>query len=90
MIAGQPPRVGAQITGCRFAERCPAAIGACKAGDIGLTRLGAAHEARCVRVNDPALTEASAPGATSTGVAPAPAAAGTAVADAADQELASR
>ena len=90
VIPGQPPQVGAQITGCRFAERCPAAIGACKAGDIGLTRLGAAHEARCVRVNDPALTEASAPGATSTGVAPAPAAAGTAVADAADQELASR
>ena len=55
VIPGQPPHVGAQITGCRFAERCPAAVDACRAGDIALTRLGPAHEARCVRVNDPAL-----------------------------------
>ena len=60
VIPGQPPHVGAEITGCRFAERCPAAIEACRAGDIALTRLGAAHEARCVRVSDPALSEASA------------------------------
>jgi peptide/nickel transport system ATP-binding protein len=85
VIPGQPPPVGAQITGCRFAERCPAAVDACRAGDIAPIRLSPAHEARCVRVNDPALAEASAAIA-----APAPAAAGTAVADAADQELASR
>jgi peptide/nickel transport system ATP-binding protein len=60
VIPGQPPQVGAQITGCRFAGRCPAAVGACRAGDIALTRLGPAHEARCVRVNDPALATASA------------------------------
>jgi peptide/nickel transport system ATP-binding protein len=59
VIPGQPPQVGAEITGCRFAERCPAAIGDCRDGDIPLTRLGAAHEARCVRVNDPALATAS-------------------------------
>jgi len=94
VIPGQPPQVGAQLTGCRFAERCPAAIDACKAGEIGLTRLGSAHEARCVRVNDPALTEASA-----AVVAPAPVAAagatgststGAAGVTDSDPELASR
>ena len=60
VIPGQPPQVGAVITGCRFAERCPAAVDACRAGDIALTRLGPAHEARCVRVNDPAVATASA------------------------------
>ena len=85
VIPGQPPHVGADITGCRFAERCPAAIDACNVGDIGLTRLGAAHQARCVRVNDPALTETSA-----AVIAPAPVAAGTGAAAATDQELASR
>jgi peptide/nickel transport system ATP-binding protein len=64
VIPGQPPRVGARIDGCRFAERCPAAVGACRAGEITLTRLsqgegGAAHEARCVRVNDPSLASAA-------------------------------
>jgi len=95
VIPGQPPQVGEDIVGCRFAARCPAAIDACRTGDIVLTRLGPAHEARCVRVNDPALAEASAAVA-----APAPAAvagvaavgtgdaaAGTTVAD---QELANR
>jgi peptide/nickel transport system ATP-binding protein len=94
VIPGQPPHVGAQITGCRFAERCPAAIDACRAGDIALTRLGPAHEARCVRVNDPALAEASAAvaapapvaGVAATGPGDAAAAGTTAV----DQELANR
>jgi peptide/nickel transport system ATP-binding protein len=94
VIPGQPPHVGAQITGCRFAERCPAAIDACRAGDIVLTRLGPAHEARCVRVNDPALAEASAAvaapapvaGVAATGPGDAAAAGTTAV----DQELANR
>ncbi len=90
VIPGQPPHVGAQITGCRFAERCPAAVDACRAGDIALTRLSPAHEARCVRVNDPALAGTSAAVA-----APAPAApaAGTGTAagtTAAAEELASR
>ena len=90
VIPGQPPHVGAQITGCRFAERCPAAVDACRAGDIALTRLSPAHEARCVRVNDPALAGTSAAVA-----APAPAAtaAGTGTAagtTAAAGELASR
>jgi peptide/nickel transport system ATP-binding protein len=82
VIPGQPPHVGDRITGCRFAGRCPSAIDACRAGDIALTRLGPAHEARCARTGDPALARASAAVA-----APAPLAAD--VTDA-DQELASR
>jgi peptide/nickel transport system ATP-binding protein len=60
VIPGQPPHVTDLITGCRFAGRCPAAIDACRAGDIALTRLALAHEARCARLGDPALAEASA------------------------------
>ncbi len=102
VIPGQPPHVGEQIAGCRFAERCPAAVDACRAGDIALTRLGPAHEARCVRVNDPELTEASAAVAAPAPVAPSSAAGGTgtvstgsadvtaATSTGADQELASR
>jgi len=60
VIAGQPPRVGARISGCRFAGRCPAAVDACRAASVPLTRLGPEHEARCVRVDDPALSAASA------------------------------
>jgi len=82
VIPGQPPHVGDRTTGCRFAARCPSVIEACRAGDIGLTRLGPAHEARCARVDDPAIAEASAAVAA---VAPV-AANGTR----ADQELANR
>ena len=53
VIAGQPPQVGADITGCRFAERCPAATGACRSGDIAPVTVGTQHEARCVRVQEP-------------------------------------
>jgi peptide/nickel transport system ATP-binding protein len=65
VIPGQPPAVGTAITGCRFAERCPAVTDACREGDIALTRLGpahldGAHEARCARVNDPALAAVAA------------------------------
>jgi peptide/nickel transport system ATP-binding protein len=55
VIAGQPPRVGAEIDGCRFAQRCPAALDACRSGPVELTRLGPGHQARCVRVLDPGL-----------------------------------
>jgi peptide/nickel transport system ATP-binding protein len=61
VIAGQPPEVGALITGCGFAERCPAAIDACREAGIALTRLGPAHEARCARLGDPGLPVAAIP-----------------------------
>jgi len=58
VIPGQPPQVGAQITGCRFAARCPAAIDACRSAPIDLVRLAPGHQSRCVRANDPELADA--------------------------------
>ena len=55
VIPGQPPRVGADMTGCRFAERCPAAIEACRSGPVDMTLLAPRHHARCVRATDPEL-----------------------------------
>jgi peptide/nickel transport system ATP-binding protein len=57
VIPGQPPRVGAQIAGCRFAERCPAVIDACRSAAISLTDLAPGHQARCLRAGDPDLAE---------------------------------
>jgi peptide/nickel transport system ATP-binding protein len=55
VIGGQPPQVGEEIVGCRFAERCPAAIDACRSAPVGLVRLGPGHQARCIRASDPEL-----------------------------------
>jgi oligopeptide/dipeptide ABC transporter ATP-binding protein len=87
VIPGQPPQVGARITGCRFAERCPAAVDACRAGDIALTQLGPAHEARCVRAGDPDLGAASA---AVTAPPPAAASARRPAASAVDPQMARR
>ena len=57
VIPGQPPQVGARIAGCRFAERCPAAIDACRSAAIDLVRLAPGHQSRCVRANDPELAD---------------------------------
>jgi peptide/nickel transport system ATP-binding protein len=48
VIAGQPPRVGEDITGCRFAARCPVAVPECGAGPVRSVPVGERHEARCV------------------------------------------
>jgi len=60
VIPGQPPRVGAEISGCRFAQRCPAAIPACRSASVELTTLAAGHHARCVRSTDPELAAITA------------------------------
>ena len=39
-IEGQPPPVGADITGCRFAERCPVAADVCRGGPIAPVTVG--------------------------------------------------
>jgi peptide/nickel transport system ATP-binding protein len=52
VIAGQPPPVGADIAGCRFAERCPAAIPACRADSIRPMTVGRQHDVRCIRARD--------------------------------------
>jgi peptide/nickel transport system ATP-binding protein len=48
VIAGQPPRVGEDIAGCRFAARCPVAVPECGAGPVRSVPVGERHEARCV------------------------------------------
>jgi peptide/nickel transport system ATP-binding protein len=48
VIAGQPPGVGADITGCRFAERCPVAVPECGAGPVRSVPVGDQHQVRCV------------------------------------------
>jgi len=48
VIAGQPPRVGEDIAGCRFAARCPVAVPECEAGPVRSVPVGERHEARCV------------------------------------------
>jgi peptide/nickel transport system ATP-binding protein len=55
VIAGQPPQVGANIAGCRFAERCSFAVDACRAGPVRPVLVGLEHHARCVRAKDAAL-----------------------------------
>jgi peptide/nickel transport system ATP-binding protein len=52
VIPGQPPPVGADITGCRFAERCPVAAGVCRSGPIATASVGGQHEVRCVRARE--------------------------------------
>jgi peptide/nickel transport system ATP-binding protein len=48
VIPGQPPGVGQDITGCRFAARCPVAVPECGAGPVRSVPVGGGHEARCV------------------------------------------
>jgi peptide/nickel transport system ATP-binding protein len=53
IIDGQPPAVGTEIVGCRFADRCAHATDACRAGAIERREVGFHHHARCLRVDDP-------------------------------------
>jgi peptide/nickel transport system ATP-binding protein len=52
IIAGQPPPVGADIAGCRFAERCPSAVPACRASAVDPVTVGDQHDARCIRAQE--------------------------------------
>jgi peptide/nickel transport system ATP-binding protein len=52
VIAGHPPQVGEDITGCRFADRCPAVLPACRAAAIAPVTVGDQHQARCIRANE--------------------------------------
>jgi peptide/nickel transport system ATP-binding protein len=55
-IPGQPPEVGAAISGCRFAARCSFATDACRERPVTLAPLDPAHNVRCVRADDPAVS----------------------------------
>jgi peptide/nickel transport system ATP-binding protein len=48
VIAGQPPQVGEDITGCRFAARCPVAVAQCAEGPVGAVPVAGDHHVRCV------------------------------------------
>jgi peptide/nickel transport system ATP-binding protein len=53
VIPGQPPAVGAQLDGCRFADRCPYVTAACTSAPIQLRQLEGARDARCVLADAP-------------------------------------
>jgi peptide/nickel transport system ATP-binding protein len=55
VIAGRPPVVGAQITGCRFADRCSVAVDECRTAPVAIRSVGPDREARCIRVGEPAV-----------------------------------
>ena len=38
-IAGSPPDLSKELKGCRFAERCPFVLNACKTADIDMTKV---------------------------------------------------
>ena len=47
-IPGAMPLSGRYPEGCRFNPRCPYAVDACRGGEIPLSAVGPAHEARCI------------------------------------------
>ncbi|GAA4620056.1 hypothetical protein GCM10023196_002530 [Actinoallomurus vinaceus] len=51
VLPGQPPATGAELPGCRFADRCPYAEDRCTAGPVALRPAGAGRAARCVRID---------------------------------------
>ncbi|MGW2057279.1 ABC transporter ATP-binding protein, partial [Streptomyces sp. NPDC001840] len=61
IIPGRPPETGAELPGCRFADRCAHAVPQCTEGPVALHSLDGGRRARCLR---PAglLDEAPAPG----------------------------
>jgi peptide/nickel transport system ATP-binding protein len=54
-IPGQPPAVGVELSGCRFAERCPYAVDDCRSGPVALRELSEGRWVRCVRADEIAL-----------------------------------
>jgi ABC-type dipeptide/oligopeptide/nickel transport system ATPase component len=43
--------VGADITGCRFAARCPVAVPECGSGPVRVVPVGDQHQVRCVHAD---------------------------------------
>ncbi|OHV22953.1 peptide ABC transporter ATP-binding protein [Parafrankia soli] len=63
VIDGEPPPVGAEIRGCRFADRCDFAAPQCRSGPVPLTEQAPDRAVRCVRASEIALSGAGAIGA---------------------------
>jgi peptide/nickel transport system ATP-binding protein len=51
VIPGQPPSVGAQISGCRFADRCTLALDACREAPVAVREVDG-REVRCLRAEE--------------------------------------
>ncbi len=49
-IAGNPPDPTALPAGCAFAERCPRATDACRAGEIAVTTISESHSCCCIHL----------------------------------------
>ncbi|MCK9895314.1 ABC transporter ATP-binding protein [Frankia sp. AgB32] len=67
VIDGQPPPVGAELAGCRFADRCAFATEECRTRPVPLTEQPDGRSVRCRRVDELALSGAGT--ATSAGAA---------------------
>jgi peptide/nickel transport system ATP-binding protein len=71
VLDGQPPAVGTDLPGCRFAARCPFATEACRAAPVNVRSVASGHDLRCIRAEDPEVIEAAgsvrAAGAAGTG-----------------------
>jgi oligopeptide/dipeptide ABC transporter ATP-binding protein len=51
-IEGTVPNLAEIPAGCRFRERCPAAVERCKAVDPALLEIEPGHKVACVRAGD--------------------------------------
>ncbi len=67
VIDGQPPPVGAELPGCRFADRCAFVTEDCRTRPVALTEQPDGRSVRCRRVDELALSGAGA--ATAAGAA---------------------
>ncbi|MFE4171322.1 ABC transporter ATP-binding protein [Streptomyces sp. NPDC056909] len=65
IIPGRPPETGAELPGCRFADRCAHAVARCTEAPVALRSLEGGRRARCLRpagsLLDGAPEEAPAP-----------------------------
>jgi peptide/nickel transport system ATP-binding protein len=62
MIPGQVPLLAGEFTGCRFADRCDAAVARCRVEAPGWTAIGVGHAVRChARESHPAPPRAATP-----------------------------
>ncbi|WP_435858800.1 ABC transporter ATP-binding protein [Streptomyces milbemycinicus] len=68
VIPGAPPETGAELPGCRFADRCAYATAQCTAAPVALRTVREGHRARCLR---PAGPPGGAGGATTPSPEPA-------------------
>jgi peptide/nickel transport system ATP-binding protein len=78
VIDGQPPAVGTDLPGCRFAARCPFATEACTAAPVAARSVAPGHDLRCLRAEDPEVVAAAGTAAAVAGVAASGVAGGTA------------